>query len=255
MKCRICGTQNKACFTGSLLNKYNVEYYQCAKCDFVQTESPYWLEEAYDRPINISDTGYMVRNLYFKKKLTILLYLLFGDNAQFVDYAGGYGVFVRLMRDVGFDFKWYDKYTQNLFSSGFEWDEISKVDAVTLFEVFEHFVDPLEELGRLLKISDTIIFSTELHPTPLPTPRNWWYYGLDHGQHLSFYSVKSLTYMAKKFQTNYYRMGSLHILTKNNISKYVLLSTKLSKLGLSRMIEERMSSRVWTDYNKLTKEK
>jgi hypothetical protein len=78
----------------------------------------------------------MVRNLFFRKRLTILLHLLFGNKAQFVDYAGGYGVFVRLMRDVGFDFQWYDKYTQNLFSAGFEWDETSKVDAVTLFEVF-----------------------------------------------------------------------------------------------------------------------
>ncbi len=40
----------------------------------------------------------------------------------FLDYAGGYGVFTRLMRDIGFDFYWHDPYTQNLFANGFEKD-------------------------------------------------------------------------------------------------------------------------------------
>lgn len=252
MKCKVCGAQNESCFSGNLLGKYEVKYYQCGKCDFVQTEEPYWLNEAYERSINVSDTGYMVRNLFFKKRLTILLYLLFGNKGRFVDYAGGYGVFVRLMRDAGFDFEWYDKYTQNLFAAGFEWDKASRVDAVTLFEVFEHFVEPVDELDGLLKIADTVIFSTELHPSPLPTPENWWYYGLDHGQHISFYSKKSLNYLARKFNVNYYSIGSLHIFTKNEMSKFILFLPKLSKFGLEKIIEKRMHSKVWSDYKKLS---
>jgi len=32
----------------------------------------------------------------------------------FLDYAAGYGLFVRLMRDAGYNFRWSDLYCQNL---------------------------------------------------------------------------------------------------------------------------------------------
>lgn len=253
MKCKICGTENQACFSDKVLGKYDINYYHCSTCDFVQTEEPYWLEEAYSRPINLSDTGYMVRNLFYAKRLTILLYLLFGKNAQFVDYAGGYGAFVRLMRDIGFNFSWDDKYTQNLFAAGFEWDQKSRVDAVTLFEVFEHFVDPIVEVQNLLNITDTIIFSTDLHPDPVPQPKDWWYYGLDHGQHIAFYSKSTFNFMAEKFGLNYYNIGSLHILTKKKVSKSTLFATKLGKFGLNKIVARMLTSKTWSDYELMTK--
>lgn len=253
MKCKICGTEISACFTGKILDKYNINYYHCANCDFVQTEDPYWLEEAYARSINLSDTGYMVRNLSCAKRLKILLYLLFGKSGQFLDYAGGYGVFVRLMRDIGFDFSWDDKYTQNLFAVGFEWDRESPVDAVTLFEVFEHYVDPMSEVENLLKITDTIIFSTKLHPNPLPAPRDWWYYGVEHGQHIAFYSKATLHFMAKKFGLNYCNIGSLHVFSKKNVSKLTLFATRLSKFGLDKVVSRRITSKTWSDHELMSK--
>lgn len=253
MKCKVCGTENHACFSDKILGKYDINYYNCSTCDFVQTEEPYWLEEAYSRPINLSDTGYMVRSLFYVKRLTILLYVLFGKNGQYLDYAGGYGVFVRLMRDVGFNFSWADKYTQNLFAAGFEWDQEARVDAVTLFEVFEHFVDPIAEVQNLLKISDTIIFSTELPPKPLPKPKDWWYYGLDHGQHIAFYSKTTLELIARKFGLNYYNIGSLHILTKKSISNWALFATKLSKFNLHTIIARKLHSKTWSDFELMTK--
>ena len=253
MKCKICNTENKSCFSGEIIGKYEISYYHCLNCDFVQTEEPYWLDEAYSRPINLSDTGYMVRNLYYSKQLTVLLYLLFGNSARFLDYAGGYGVFVRLMRDIGFDFYWYDKYTENLFAVGFEWNEQSKIDAVTLFEVFEHFVDPIPEIENLLKITDTIICSTELYPQPLPEPNAWWYYGLDHGQHIAFYSEKTFQFVAKSYGMNYYNIGSLHILTKKKISWISMFLTRLSKFGLDRIIAKKLNSKYWADHELLIK--
>jgi hypothetical protein len=211
------------------------------------------LDEAYSRPINLSDTGYMVRNQFYAKRLTILLYLLFGKNGRYLDYAGGYGVFVRMMRDIGFDFYWDDKYTQNMFATGFEWKQTSKVDAVTLFEVFEHFVDPMDEIKKLLTISDTIIFSTDLHPNPVPQPNDWWYYGLDHGQHIAFYSTKTFEYIAKKVQLNYFNVGSLHVLSRKELSKWKLTATKLSKFGLHKVIERMMTSKTWSDYEHMSK--
>lgn len=253
MKCKVCTTENQACFSGKVLGKYDINYFHCLNCDFVQTEEPYWLDEAYSRPINLSDTGYMVRNLFYAKRLTILLYLMFGKNGKFLDYAGGYGVFVRLMRDIGFDFCWDDKYTKNLFAAGFEWNQKTKVDAVTLFEVFEHLVDPIKEVDNLLNITDTIIFSTDLHPNPVPQPTDWWYYGLDHGQHIAFYSKASFEFMANKFDLNYYYLGSLHILTRKKVSRLTLLATKFSKFGLNKLIARFLESKTWADYELMTK--
>ena len=120
MTCKICTQQPKQIFKGKILNKYDINYFYCEHCGFLQTEEPYWLEEAYNESINVSDTGYMQRNINLSQKLTILLALFFDKNGKFLDYAGGYGVFVRMMRDIGFDFYWDDKYTTNLFARGFE---------------------------------------------------------------------------------------------------------------------------------------
>jgi len=253
MKCNICGTENQAYCSERIMDKYDIEYYHCSNCDFVQTEEPYWLEEAYSKSINLSDTGYMARNLSYANRLTILLYLLFGKNGTFLDYAGGYGVFVRLMRDIGFDFNWDDKYTKNMFSSGFEWNQQSRVDSVTLFEAFEHFVEPMIEIENLLKISDTIIFSTDLHPDPLPMPKDWWYFGLDHGQHISFYSKKTFGFITKEFELNYYNVGSLHILTKKTIPIWRFMFTRLSRFGLHKVLAKRLDSKTWADHNLMTK--
>jgi hypothetical protein len=248
MKCKICQLDIKKCFKAKIINKYDIEYFHCLNCDFIQTEDPYWLEEVYEKPINLSDTGYMTRNLYYSKRLTILLPLLFGFKGRYLDYAGGYGVFVRIMRDIGFDFNWDDKYTQNLFSNGFEWNQKDKFHAVTLFEVFEHFVDPIKEIKNLLDISDTIIFSTDIHPNPIPEPDKWWYYGLDHGQHIALYSKQTFLFVANKFNLNYYNIGNLHILTKLSISKWKIYILILSKFGFHKLFEFVLKSKTWEDY-------
>ncbi|MFT4802821.1 MAG: hypothetical protein ACI9YE_000007 [Psychroserpens sp.] len=253
MKCKICNNENKSCFSGKLLNKYEVDYFYCDNCGFLQTEEPYWLEEAYSRSINLSDTGYMSRNLSYSKRLTVLFFLLFDKKEKFLDYAGGYGVFVRLMRDVGFDFYWDDKFTKNLFAAGFEWDNKSKIKAITSFESFEHFVNPMEEIKLLINISDTLFFSTILPPVPLPKPKEWWYYGLDHGQHISFYSEETFHYIAHLYGLNYYSYGSLHILTKRHISRWQFLLARFSKFGLHNIVAKKLQSKTWDDYKKIEK--
>jgi len=70
----------------------------------------------------------------------------------------------------GFNFYHYDPYTQNLFAKGFEYDSQFAINAVTTFETFEHFVNPLEEIEKMLSISKNIIFTTELLPQPIPKP-------------------------------------------------------------------------------------
>jgi len=194
--------------------------------------------EVYKDPITVTDTGYMQRNIYLSKITTILLLIFFDYKKKFLDYAGGYGVFVRLMRDIGFNFYWSDKYTQNLFAMGFEYNDSIKndIEAVTCYEAFEHFVDPLDEIEKMLSISKNIIFTTELLPQPIPKPEDWWYYGLDHGQHISFYIKKTFNFIANKYGLNYSNCGNLHILSQKKISDLKLkIILKLSKIGLHKI--------------------
>ena len=251
MTCKICTQQPKQIFKGKILNKYDINYFYCEHCGFLQTEEPYWLEEAYNESINVSDTGYMQRNINLSQKLTILLALFFDKNGKFLDYAGGYGVFVRMMRDIGFDFYWDDKYTTNLFARGFEHKNGGGYEAVTTFESFEHFINPMDEIESLLKISNNIIFSTELLPNPIPKPEDWWYYGLDHGQHISFYSEKTFEFIAKKYNLNYTNLGRLHLLSEKKISNLQLKILKLNKFGLHKLLQKQLKSKTWDDYLKM----
>ena len=59
----ICNSIGKEIFTGKILKKYDVKYYQCPECALVYTESPYWLSEAYSDAISRYDTGVMQRNV------------------------------------------------------------------------------------------------------------------------------------------------------------------------------------------------
>lgn len=255
MNCKICDQKTQQIFKAKILNKYEIDYFYCKHCGFLQTEEPYWLEEAYSESINISDTGYIQRNLMLSDIITILLILFFDKNGKFLDYAGGYGVFVRMMRDIGFDFYWDDKYTTNLFARGFEYQNGDKYEAVTTFESFEHFVNPIDEIESLLKISKNIIFSTELLPNPIPKPQDWWYYGLDHGQHISFYSKRTFEFIAKKYNLKYANLGGLHLLSEKKISNLQLNVLKLSKFGLHKILKKRLKSKTWGDYLKISDKK
>ena len=234
-------------------DRYNIDYFLCSNCGFLQTEEPYWLKEAYSESINISDTGILSRNLNLSKKVTTILSLFFDKHGKFLDYAGGYGIFVRLMRDIGFDFYWYDKYTENLVARGFEYKDDTKYEVLTSFESFEHFENPIDEIENMLKISKNILFTTELLPSPVPIPSNWWYYGLDHGQHISFYSDRTLKYIARKYGLYYYNFGILHLMLSKPVPKYIKYILKLSRFGLFNILKKGLKSKTWDDYLKVSK--
>lgn len=229
--CKICGKETHKVFNAKILYKYDVDYFQCSNCEFVQTEKEYWLEEAYQNSMNLTDTGIMHRNQRFSKITASIIILFFDKKLKFLDYAGGYGVFTRIMRDMGFDFYWNDPYTTNALARGFEQEEGIKYHAVTTFESFEHFVDPIKEVEKILELTDNIIFSTALTPKPLPQIDKWWYYGAEHGQHVALYSKKALDTLAKKFDMHYYNLDNMHIFSKKKINPLgaLVLKFKYSK--------------------------
>jgi hypothetical protein len=224
MKCKICGCEALRSSQAEIINKYRIQYFFCKNCCFMQTEEPYWLPEAYSSAISNSDTGVLYRNNLMANIASVVLYWYHRKSGQFLDFGGGYGVFVRLMRDAGFDFYWYDKYAQNLFAIGFEGGiENTTYSAVTSFENFEHFYDPMKEIDVILSLTDFVLFTTELLPEKVPLPTEWWYYCLEHGQHISLYSKQTLELIAKQKRLYFVTNGrNLHVFSKSPISAKIL---------------------------------
>ena len=252
-KCSICGSFTQYLFNAQILNKYSVKFYVCEVCGLLQTEYPYWLQEAYEESINVTDTGILKRNLFMRDIIGLLLYKMFGKHGRYLDYGGGYGIFVRLMRDVGFDFYWKDKYSPNLVSRGLEGNHDFNF-AVVSFEVFEHLVNPCSEIDEMLQLSDTIIFTTCLYGSKVPKPEEWDYYGFEHGQHLSFYSEKTLKYFANRYNLHYQTFRNIHMLSRKIFpSRYLIILFAMSKVGLFNIVIRMMKSKTIHDQKTLMK--
>lgn len=195
-RCRLCGEDASPFGSARILASLEVSYYRCQACGFVQTEEPYWLERAYAQPISKIDLGIISRNISLADTASAVISMLLDGGGRFLDWGGGYGILVRLMRDRGFDFYWRDPFCDNLFAQGFEWTDETRAELVTAFEVLEHLPRPVDDVARMADIADNLLVSTLLLPEPTPELGDWWYYTLESGQHVSFYSRRSLTVLA-----------------------------------------------------------
>lgn len=249
-KCNICNGRRKEFDHAKVRDKYDIKYYRCEKCGFIQTEEPYWLEEAYSSAIADSDIGILQRNINISVLSAAVFKLCFKDTSKYLDWGGGYGIYTRLMRDKGFDFEWYDAYCENLFAKGHEKNG-RYYDVITCYEVFEHIYNPKELLDNLVQTGNTIVFTTELNSFSSPNMVNeWWYYCIEHGQHISFYTKESLEILAKSYEKKYYSCGVLHILTDRKLNKALLELCKKFPRIINRIY--RRNSLLNADYVLLT---
>lgn len=244
--CRVCGNESQKLFTAMILRNKEVDYFKCFHCGVIQTESPYWLEEAYSEAITATDVGLVSRNLLFSKSTSEIIVKNFDFTGKFLDYGGGYGLFVRLMRDAGFDFYWFDEYCRNIFSAGAIADLNSstiRYELVTCFEVAEHVADPVSFFQTCLNYSDSILFSTVLQPDhSMCSADDWWYFAPEIGQHISFYTQITLQKIAEKLQCNFYTDGSsLHLITKKVFSVNPFSSPKgIQGVKIKKRVSENM---------------
>lgn len=255
LSCRLCRGPLRELFTGRVLDRHDVRYLDCDRCGLLQTEPPTWLAEAYASTINPTDTGIMQRNLVLARITAAVIHLCFDRRGKFLDYAGGYGIFVRLMRDRGFDFYWDDPHTPNLLARSFEGAGLddARFELITSFESFEHFVDPLAELDRMLARGDSILLSTLIAPEPAPALDAWWYYGCEHGQHISFYRVRTLRYLAEQRGLRLASNGrNLHLLSRRPIAGWRFNACAVAGyVGLTELLRPLVRSRTLTDASKL----
>jgi hypothetical protein len=253
--CNICHSTSYLLEKAVILNKYPIQYYSCSNCGFIQTETPYWLDEAYSSAIAPSDIGLIGRNEKLSNFCSAVIPLFFDPKSAFLDYGGGNGMFVRMMRDKGFEFYWNDKYASNQFAEGFQAPQEKLFSLITAFEVFEHLPHPLEAIRDMFHYSDNLIFSTRLLPRRNITPVDWWYYTLDTGQHVSLYSIESLELIAKKFNVRFSSNGiSLHILSPRTVPPVILraLSFPPFAMAVSGLVNIGRKSLLDDDYYRLT---
>ena len=191
------------------------------------TPTPFWINEAYSDAIPETDTGLVMRNISIAKILVSVFYFLMGQKGQgqYLDVGGGYGLLTRIMRDYGFNFYWKDKYCDNLFARGFEFENASgPFNAVTAIELLEHLEDPLGFIKETLLTakSDIIFFTTELFLDSPPDPDKWGYYSFEAGQHISFFQRRTLEVIGAKLNMSLASTGGIHILSKHPLNQYLL---------------------------------
>lgn len=248
--CQICKSPAPQAFAATVLQKYQIAYYCCQTCGLLQSEKPYWLEEAYRSAVVSSDTGLVARNLLCARTLSALLYFSFDPAGIYLDVAGGYGLLTRLMRDYGFEFLWSDDYCANVLAPGFELSsDIKSFEAITAFEVMEHLYDPVAFVANWFERAKTrsIIFTTELY-SGAPPPLDWWYYGFENGQHISFFQRRTLEHMARELGTRLVSHGAWHMLTDRAVSPvaFRLMTSKAGKI-LSVYVKQRLRSKTFSD--------
>ena len=254
-KCKICNAESKYVFSKNILNKHDGHYYKCSSCNFMQLDNPHWFEEAYSHAITELDIGLVYRNLILKEKTERLINWFFKKKInRALDFGGGYGMFVRMMRDKGYHFYRQDSYCENIFAKHFDIEDINdkSFDLLTAFELFEHLVDPQEELKTMLSFSNLIFFSTELQPKNSQQLENWWYLTPETGQHVAFYTEKSLNLLAESNNLFYFKIDNgLHLFSKENINhkklKFLMCDKKIPNF-LSKIFHPKSESLLQQDY-------
>jgi hypothetical protein len=198
LACRLCAhAPLEPTCVQRVLGRHDVRYFHCRACDLMQTEPPYWLDEAYQS--SALDTGAIQRtrnNADLARAVATLINVRPGEPC--LDFGAGPGILVRALRDAGFDFRWHDRYATNLFAEGFESSTDQRYRLVTAFEVWEHLPDVAPALETFFAPRhDFLLISTFLHRGGHRD--GWWYYVPEGGQHVAFYSAKTMGYVGERY--------------------------------------------------------
>src|SRR5690349_10770988 len=132
--CRLCDGTIELQFRLQVLGQFDVGYFRCQRCHSLQTERPYWLEQAY-RANNLSnlDTGAAQRNLHNLAACWSIAKLLRLRNV--LDVGGGDGLLCRLLRDYELNCFVRDKYASPTYAQGFDEPDFAQPDMIVAFEV------------------------------------------------------------------------------------------------------------------------
>ena len=100
-----------------------------------------------------------------------------------------------------------------------------KFELATCFEVLEHTYEPLKLIETLSRFAQNILISTFVVPQhEIASSEDWWYIAPEIGQHVTFYTLKSLKILADRIGLNLYSNGqNLHLFTSRSFLRNPLI--------------------------------
>lgn len=209
--CRLCECDSHKIFSAKVLEKYDVGYYKCINCNSIQTELPYWLDEAYFSNLSISDFGAIQRNIH--NFVTVYLIAKIYKIKLLSDYGGGDGFLCRLLRDYRVNCYVTDKYASPTYAGKYFNPDLILPQMRVAFEVIEHFDKPIQQLPEIFEGEPKIVILSTLLNDGMD--KNWWYFSFGTGQHIFLYSRISMEYIANKFKYNFFVHKEYIVFHKN----------------------------------------
>jgi Methyltransferase domain len=256
MKCKICDSGTSDFGKATVMGKHVAFYRKCESCGFIFASDPYWLAEAYNSAITSTDMGTVSRTESCSMATKAVIDLFYHSSATFLDYGAGYGMFARRMRDLGYNFSAYDTHCRNMFSEEFALDSLEgkHFDLTTAFEVLEHLEQPMSIIGAIFAHSDHFLATTEIVPNPVPRLEDWWYFAPEHGQHISFYTLKTLNLIAEKNKRYFYSNGNLHLFSAKPINNFIFQKVTRTRNAQWFGLWRRRKSLLEEDFHKRRRE-
>jgi hypothetical protein len=247
--CRLCGGAVQILFSQKVLGKFDVSYQKCSDCHSLQTENPYWLEEAYKKNnLSSTDTGAAQRNLHNLAACYTISKLLKAKNV--IDIGGGDGLLCRLLRDYKINCYVKDKYAKATYGQGFTEEDFVTPDLIIGFEVLEHYQNPMSDLDNLfIRQPRAVMLSTSIFTNE---KQDWWYLSPASGQHVFFYSKNAMAMIAKKYNYDLVISGGFILFVKNpslltQIASKIILRSLVVRL-LKSIILFLPAPGVWQDH-------
>ena len=134
--CRLCGGALATKFSLLALKKYQVVYWECASCASLQTDEPFWLNEAYSINLSKFDTGAAQRNINNFIRVFLISNVL--NLKNIIDIGGGDGLLCRLLRDAGLNCFSTDKYAIPTYAQEFNSPTFASPDLTLAFEAVSY---------------------------------------------------------------------------------------------------------------------
>jgi hypothetical protein len=136
-----------------------------------------------------------LHNAAFLDALTSQLNL---SNEPLIDYGCGSGLTARILRDVGINAYGYDTYSTPRLLMGFQTETLEGASIINLCEVAEHFPNPKSSFEHIFSCNPkVVVVQTGIFNEPNV---DWGYLAPEHGQHIFFYSEKTVSFLAKAHQ-------------------------------------------------------